>query len=155
MGLLSIKNITLFTFIFDAYREQNIIFISPKYLSRDQMDLRFLHIFTYEKLWLKYHYIKINIKIKQAEGFAVCHDKSKRYNYTLNNNIHVCLTGIIISSMSVCDGYSDCADSFENLYSTDEQNCNCSFLDKNCRDICQHSDCRCTNVKCFRFDMND
>ena len=68
----SIKDITTFNFLFDAYKQKSIVILSPKYLSNNQLDYKFMHRFKIERFWLKLQFIKRDILVKEVEGFFIC-----------------------------------------------------------------------------------
>ena len=120
-----------FTFIFTAFNVPSFTILSKSAIDN------FITLYVFEKYWLKEYYTKKDIELQIATGYIICHRKSERLTFVLEN-IYKCKNKRLISTMSVCNNRNDCGEG------EDEKQCFCKSFHPYCQKVCRNSKCSCS-----------
>ena len=130
-NLQSIAMFKKLTFIFTAFSVPSFTILSGSAIEN------FITFYVFEKYWLKEYYTKNYIEKQYAKGYIVCHRKSERLTFVLEN-IFKCKNKRFVSIISVCNNENDCTDG------EDEKQCICKSFHPYCKKVCRNSKCSCS-----------
>ena len=100
------------------------IALSP-ILSLHNNNKKFLDKITFHRMSYKYKYISKGLNTETYKGYQIC--ETEQLNMPIGIAFFICKSGLIISSLLLCNGIKDCP----NDDSSDEEFCQCSFSEAN------------------------